>query len=169
MLLVALETHTESRAERNKWHLGYFVTAITSKGEGGKREMFKITFVPLVQKTYWQITYLYSGSRQHIYKSSSACLLLYNKMLLLKVQAVSRIVQCRLILWLTNAWFNQGMPRNKCRNQHSAWPYPSLAGAVLSQTQIQQEQLSGKRKKKEKKNIFIYPNFSNSFPIYLWK
>lgn len=126
-------------------------------------------------KAYWQITYLYSGSRQHIYKSSSACLLLYNKMLLLKVQAISRIVQCRLILWLTNTWFNQGMSRSKCRNQHSAWPYPPLAGAVLSQTQIQLEQLSGKQGRKKKKRTrklfswIIYPKFSNSFPIYLWK
>lgn len=119
-------------------------------------------------KAYWQITYLYSGSRQHIYKSSSACLLLYNKMLLLKVQAISRIVQCRLILWLTNTWFNQGMSRSKCRNQHSAWPYPPLAGAVLSQTQIQLEQLSGKqgRKKKKGQGSYFHGSFTLSFQTH---
>jgi len=39
MLFIAVETHTERRAERNILLLGYFITAITSKVGGKEREV----------------------------------------------------------------------------------------------------------------------------------
>lgn len=116
-------------------------------------------------KTYCQITYLCSGGRWYTYKGSSACLLLYNKMPLLKVRAISRIVERWLILRITNAWFNQGMPRrSKCRNQHSTWPYPLLACAVLSQIRIWLEKLSGKEKKE---GNYFHGSFALTFQTWI--